>query len=106
MVEAGRLRGTEAPFSRDELIAVDGLGDQDGLEDAVLDDARGERRQALRVESLARLMGVGTDPRCRDLERPRLSGASLRDERGEAAAESLRTFRPNGHDVTIALCVP
>ena len=62
-VEAGRLRGAQPPLAGDELVAVDRLGDEDRLEDAVLGDARGQRREALGVEPLARLVRVRRDPR-------------------------------------------
>ena len=44
-IEAGRLGRPEAALAGDELVAVDRLGDEDRLEDAVLGDARAERRQ-------------------------------------------------------------
>ena len=99
-VEAGGLRRTEPPLTGDELIAVDRLGHEDGLEDAVLRDARGQRRETVGIEALARLMRVGLDARGRDLERPGLTGTPLRDQRGEAAAEALRAFRADRHDAT------
>ena len=97
-IEAGGLRRPKPPLTGDELVAVDRLGHEDRLEHAVLRDARRERREAVRIEPLARLMRVGLDPRGRDLERPWLSGAPLRDERGQAAAEALGALRSNRHD--------
>ena len=41
-VEAGGLGRAQPALTGDELVAVDRLGDQDRLEDAVLDDARGQ----------------------------------------------------------------
>ena len=74
-VEPGGLGRPKPPLTGDELVAVDRLGHEDRLEDAVLGDARRERRETVRIEPLARLMRVGLDPRGRDLERPGLSGA-------------------------------
>ena len=101
-LEAGGLGRPQAPLAGDELVAVDRLGHEDRLEDAVLGDARRERREAVRIEALARLMRVGLDPRDRDLEGPGLSGAPLRDERGQAAPEALGALRSDRHEVATA----
>ena len=45
-VQAGRDRGPEATLAGDELVAVEGLGHEDRLDDAVLGDARRERARA------------------------------------------------------------
>ena len=45
-IEAGGLCRAQPPLAGDELVAVDRLGDEDRLEDAVLRDARVQRRQA------------------------------------------------------------
>ena len=66
-LEPGQLAGPEAPLTGDELVAVERLGDEDGLEHAVLADARCERLELVRVEPLARLAGIRLDPRDRDL---------------------------------------
>ena len=42
-LQAGQPRGADAALAGDELVAVEGLGDEDRLDDAVLADARGER---------------------------------------------------------------
>ena len=56
--EAGGLRGPEPALAGDELVAVDRLGHEDRLDDAVLADARGQGRQAVGVEPLAWLVRV------------------------------------------------
>ena len=61
-LEAGRLRGAQAALAGDELVAVDRLGDEDRLEDAVLGDAGAERRQPFGVEPLAWLVRIRRDP--------------------------------------------
>ena len=68
-LETGRLGGAKAALAGDELVAIDRFGDEDRLEDAVLRDARGQRRQSLGIEALPGLMRVGLDPRGRDLDR-------------------------------------
>ena len=97
-IETGGLGRPKAPLTGDELVAVDRLGHEDRLKDAVLGDARRERGKTVRIEPLARLMRIGLDPGGRDLERPWLSGAPLRDQRREAAAESLGAIRSNRHE--------
>ena len=62
-VETGGLRGPQPALAGDELVAVERLGDEDRLEDAVLGDARRERRESFGVEPLARLVRVRADPR-------------------------------------------
>ena len=46
--------------------------------------------------------GFGLIRADRDLDGPRLAGAPLRDERGQAATEALRALGSDGHDATIA----
>ena len=92
-LESGCLGGTEPPLAGDELVAVDGLGHEDRLEDPVLDDALGERRELIGIEPLPWLVRVRADPGDRDVDRRRLARAALRDERGQAASEALRAVR-------------
>src|SRR4029079_17488291 len=98
--EPGRLRGAQPALAGDELVAVDGLGHEDRLQDTVLADALRERRELLGTEPLARLMWVGTDPRDRDLERRRLIDGPLRDQRRQSAAEALGALGSAGHEAT------
>ena len=92
-VEAGGLRRAQPPLTGDELVAVDRLGHEDRLEDAVLRDARRERRETVRIEPLARLMRVGLIRDVGISSVAGLAGAALRDQRGEPAAEALRALR-------------
>jgi hypothetical protein len=65
-LETGGLGGAEASLARDEPVAVDRLGDEDRLEDAVLDDALGQRRQVLLIETLSAAdVGSGSPGRSR-----------------------------------------
>ena len=84
----------------DELVAVEGLGDEDRLEDAVLADARDERRHLGFAEVPPRLVRVRADARQRDLERTGPPFVPRRDERGEPAAEAVGALGSNGHDST------
>lgn len=59
--ERSQLRGAPAALSGDELISVSGMTDDDGLDDSVLSDGLGEFGEALRIEYLTRLKGVGLD---------------------------------------------
>ena len=74
-LDAGRLRGAEATLTGHELVAVEGFGDEDRLEHAMLEDARGQRRQAFWVEALARLERVRCgSARSRSRSTPSLRG--------------------------------
>ena len=95
-LQAGELGGPEPALAGDELVAVDGLGDEDRLEDAVLRDAAGERGELLRVEALARLMRVrpdARDRRCRWCRagRARVAGSATRDPGPGPGGRSGRT---------------
>ena len=57
-LEAGEASRADTSLPGDELVAVDGLGHEDGLEDAVLADARAERLEAGVVDAVARLVRV------------------------------------------------
>ena len=98
--EAGGLRGPEPALAGDELVAVEGLGHEDRLDDAVLGDARRQRRPGRRRRTACaagagsgwiRPMGISIGAG--------LAGAALRDERREAAAEALRALGSDCHDV-------
>ena len=91
-------RRREPAFAGDQLVAVDRLGHEDGLEHAVLADARCERRRAPPVELSAGLVRVRPDALDRDLDSAARAGRALRDQRGEAAAKALCAFGSNCHD--------
>ena len=104
-LQAGRLGGAEATLAGDELVAIDRLGDEDRLEHAVLGDAL--RSASASPSGSNRLRGWCGFGWIRDVAismRDGLAGASLRDERGEAAPEALRTLGSDGHDATINSC--
>ena len=99
-LEAGRLGGSEPPFAGDELVAVEGLRDEDRLQDAVLADARrsatasasgSNRFRGWRGFGRIRLIGIST---------ARSGPVPLRDQGGQAATETLRAVRTDGHDAT------
>jgi hypothetical protein len=79
-VEAGCLSSALASLAGHQLVSIDRLGDQDRLQDAVLDDARRQGREPIRIEPLARLAWVRGDPTDLQLDRGRLTGVALRDE--------------------------
>ena len=67
--EAGGLRGPEATLAGDELVAVDRLGHEDRLEDAVLGDARGQRSPGSSASNRLRgWCGFALDAADRDLD--------------------------------------
>ena len=94
--ETCHLARAETAFSRDELIAVDGLRHEDRLKDAVLADAGRESLELGRVESLPRLAGIRTDPRQWNLGRRNML-AALRNQGGQAAAEPAVSFGVDRH---------
>ena len=61
LVDAGELGGAPAAFAGDELVAVSGLADHQGLNDAVGADGLRQFREALGLEDAARLEGIGVD---------------------------------------------
>ena len=66
-VEPGQLGGAPAALAGDELVAVrSDRADEDGLQDAMLADRRGELVERLLVEGQARLLGVRLDVVDRD----------------------------------------
>ena len=77
-LEAREAGGAHAALAGDELVAVEGLGDEDRLEHAVLADARRELLERRVVDAAARLVRVRRDARERDLDdrRRRWSGAA------------------------------
>ena len=62
-------RGPESTFAGDELILAVDAADDERLQDAVLADAGGQRRELIVVEMLARLIRVLDDLPDRDLAR-------------------------------------
>ena len=99
-LEAGHARGAPAALAGDELVALDGLRDEDRLQDAMLADARGQALELGLVEAHPRLVRVGPDAIERQLDRAGLPGGPLGDECGEAAAEALGALRTDGHATT------
>ena len=97
--EPGQARGADATLARDELVALEGLGHEDGLEDTVRGDAGREGLQLGPVDRAAGLVGVGNDPVERDLGRRLDRAGSTRDERREPPSERRRTLAwSGGHD--------
>ena len=96
-LEAGEPGRPEAALARDELVAVEGLGDEDGLEDAVLADAGREGLELVRVEPLSWLAGIGLDPREGDLRHAVRLGA-LRDQRRETTAQAALPLGMDRHE--------
>ena len=58
-LEAGRRGRPQASLARDEPIAIDRLGDEDRLQDAVLTDALGQGGQLRRVEASPQCCLIG-----------------------------------------------
>jgi len=73
------------PAALDEERVVLTRTDRLRLQDAVFCDARRQRCEALGVKPLSWLARVGGDAADRDLDRRRLAGVPLRDQRGEPA---------------------
>jgi hypothetical protein len=79
-IEPSHPGGAQAALTGDEAVAVQRLGHQDGLQDAVGGDARRELLQRLVLEGRSWLVGVGLDLVERDLGRAGSRGDGLRDE--------------------------
>jgi hypothetical protein len=97
-LETGRRGRSDAPLTGDQLIAVEGLRDEDRLEDAVLADARRQRGHLGVTEATTRLIRVRADARERDVDGSAAGVAARRDQRGKPAAQALGTLGSNGHD--------
>src|SRR5262249_55224427 len=88
--------GAPPTFTGDELVAVTGGPDEDGLEDSHLTDRVGQRAEGLLVEVVARLIRVGPDGGDRDLLETRAGRrargrAPRRDQRAESPTEPALT---------------
>ena len=94
-LQADQARGPHAALAGDELVAVEGLGDEHRLEHAVLADACRELLEHRVVDPVARLVRVRGDARERHLHdrRRSRSGAagSARTGRGRAPRRSDRS---------------
>jgi hypothetical protein len=66
--QARRSGCADPSLAGDELVAVEGLGNQDGLDHTVLADARRKRLHGRVVHPEARLSGIGPDPIERDVD--------------------------------------
>ena len=89
--EAGEAGRAHASLAGDELVAVERLRDEDGLEHAVLPDARRELLEHGVVDAVAGLVRVGRDPRQRHLDdrcptRPAAAGSATTSPRPSAGA--------------------
>ena len=67
--QTGQPGSSNASFTGDELIALDRLGDEDRLDDAVFGDARRKRVKLRPVDRATRLVRVADDPVKRDFGR-------------------------------------
>ena len=83
------------PFEANEPVSLDRLGHENGLDDAVLENAVAEAPQRLFVDSPARLVGVRHDAANRDLDRSRRR-RSLGDKGRQSAAQTLVPLGPLG----------
>ena len=98
VVEAGEARRAHATLAGDELVAVEGLRDEDRLEHAVLADARRELLERRRRRSgAAGWCGFGRDAGERDLGRPR-------PRRSGAAGSATPRPRPSARATFDASC--
>ena len=101
-LEAGGLRGTKAALAGDELVAVDGLGDQDRLEDAVLrmlsvSEARPASSKRFRGWcgfGRTRSIGISMAPPCPGL-RCGISEARPRPRPWDRSGRTVTTPRPS-----------
>ena len=68
--QSGQPRCAQAALSRHQLVRTARLADGQRLQNAVLPDAPGQLLQAAGIKMLARLHGIGPDPRCRQIQDP------------------------------------
>src|SRR6266542_588929 len=87
-LQSGHLRRSEAALSGNELVAVEHLGHEDRLQDAVLPDARCEILYCLVGTAATRLVRVWADPGQRDFRGGRDVCGPLRNQCGDAAAKA------------------
>ena len=88
VVQAGHLSGPDPSLAGHELVAVQDLGDDHRLEDAVDGDAAGQRFEGLLLDALARLVRVAADARDRDLDGRRARRVGLRDQGSQAPPQA------------------
>ena len=100
--EAGQLGCAKAALASHELIAIRRLGDENGLEHAVLANAVNQLREGFLVHPLPRLVRVAPDAIDRELERRRRAsiGALWDEGRKTAPKPSSMTLRADGHQAT------
>lgn len=97
-LEPRHLGCPDPPLAGHELVPVEDLGDEDGLDDPVLGDARRELRQGLLLDLPAGLIGIALDPGQGDLDGGGRGLVALRDQGGQATTERARApFGSNGH---------
>jgi hypothetical protein len=97
-LEAREARGTNAALAGDELVPVEGLGDEHGLQDAMFADARRQLLEPGVVHVTTRLVRVGHEPGKRHVHDGRGTRGPLRDQRGEPPSEGAsRAVRVHGH---------
>ena len=66
-LQAGKLCGPDSPLASDQLIAVQGLGDEHGLKHPVLADADGKLFDRFLADPAPGLVRVARDARNRDV---------------------------------------
>ncbi len=96
-IEPSHPGGPQAALTGDEAVAVQRLGDQDGLQDAVGGDARRELGERLVLEGGSWLVWVALDLVERDLGRAGRRGDGLWDESRKPASERRRPGRSSAH---------
>src|SRR5262249_50818617 len=87
----------------DELVAIDRLGHEDRLDDAVGADALGEGLEGIVGHAETRLARGLPDPIERDLDGARRRSGALRDGGGQASAKPVRSLAANGHQAAPAI---
>src|SRR5262249_46799538 len=101
-LEADDPGGPYASLAGDEGVAVDGLGHEDRLDDAMLADALGKAGQGFVVHPQARLAWVLADAGKRDVDRTCCRRSALGDQGCQAATEALGAVAAYGHASTAA----
>ncbi len=88
VVESSHLSCANSPLSGHELVPVEDLGDEHGLQNAVDRDTRRELFESVLLQLLPRLVWIASDTRNRDLDGGRTRRVGLRDESLEASSEA------------------
>jgi hypothetical protein len=86
--QTGHLSGSDASLTGHELVAIQNLGDQNGLENAMDGNAGREGLKGFLLDTLARLVWIAPNSGDRDLHRCRSGRTGLGNQGSETAPQA------------------